>query len=190
MQCSTKQAALPVARGVLASRAPNPSVFRTLLDVSLLWRDDSGVNKSFIKQTVVLQLGTETELLDSSIDAKALNGKQPSDVERRTVPVYPLWPKPEAREDPSGNLLLDSSTCLLLQGSFLLAKGEPYFSAIHRLQAVKISIPYPSWVLPLFLSIGPLCSCNWIYATPTIWSASGRGMNGMTPSYGKWSSFI
>ena len=88
--------ASPVARGVLTSRALNPSVSRLLLDAALLWRDqtlplaillDSGADESFIDQEVVLQLGIETELLDSPIEAKALNGKLLARVERRTVPV-------------------------------------------------------------------------------------------------------
>ena len=41
----------------------------------------------FIDQEVMLQLGIETELLDSPITAKALNGRLLARVERRTVPV-------------------------------------------------------------------------------------------------------
>ena len=73
----------PVTRGILASRALDPSVSRPLLCAILLWQDqtfplsillDSGADESFIDREVVHQLGIDTIPLDSPIETQALDG--------------------------------------------------------------------------------------------------------------------
>ena len=91
-----KRAASPVTRGILASRALDPSVSRPLLCATLLWQDqafpltillDSGADESFINREVVHQLGIDTVPLDSPIETQALDGRTLARVERRSVPV-------------------------------------------------------------------------------------------------------
>ena len=94
--CPGKGTGSPVTRGILASRALDPSVSRPLLCATLLWQDqtfplsillDSGADESFIDREVVHQLGIDTVPLDSLIETQALDGRSLARVEHRTVPV-------------------------------------------------------------------------------------------------------
>ena len=97
MSLSTgKRAGSPVTRGILVSRALDPSVSRPLLCATLLWQDqtapltillDSSADESFIDRELVHQLGIDTVPLDSPIETQALDGRPLARVERRTVPV-------------------------------------------------------------------------------------------------------
>ena len=91
-----KGAGSPVTRGILVSRALDPSVSRPLLCATLLWQDqtspltillDSGADESFIDRELVHQLGIDTVPLGSPIETQALDGRPLARVERRTVPV-------------------------------------------------------------------------------------------------------
>ena len=86
-----KGAGSPVTRGILVSRALDPSV-----SCPLLWQDQtpsqtillySGADESFIDLKLVHQLGIDTVPHDSPIETQALDGRPLARVERRTVPV-------------------------------------------------------------------------------------------------------
>lgn len=92
----SKRAGSSVVGEILTTRAASLSPSRPLHDAALVWRSqslplsaliDSGGDESFIDRNVAMQMGIETEPLDSLLEAKALNSLLLARVDQKTVPV-------------------------------------------------------------------------------------------------------
>ena len=137
----------PVTRGILASRALDPSVSRPLLCATLLWQDqtfplsillDSGADESFIDREVVHQLGINTVPLDSPIETQALHGRSLARVECRTVPVNLLV---------SGNHHKSISLLAISSPLSLVVLGYPWLKT-HNPQIDGVTGQVISWSTP------------------------------------------